>query len=456
MNKQLLYLECGMGAAGDMLAGALLELLPDPEAFLDEFNALGIPGVRMETEKTQKCGITGTKVHMLIHGQEEVVRDHSHHHHHEHDEHDHHDHDHHDHHHDEHPHHSHDHIHEEQAHSHDDRAHHHHHAGMADIENIVNALPLSDRIRKDVLSVYGLIAEAESHAHDRPVSEIHFHEVGTMDAIADVTAVCMLMDRLAPEKVISSPVSTGQGHVHCAHGILPVPAPATAYILKDVPMRGGPVDGELCTPTGAALLKYYVDEFGSMPAMNVQSTGYGMGTKDFAIANCVRAFAGTEFKESSGSGESFVQTEEGPGALIQLDFNVDDMTGEQIAFAAEAIRDAGAKEVFTTAVGMKKSRPGTVISVVCPVSAREAVLKALFLHTTTIGVRETAIRRHVLDRQLLQEETPFGPVGKKVSRGYGIIREKYEYEDLAAIARREGLSIQQVLDRIAESENGRK
>ena len=263
-----LYFDCGMGAAGDMLTAALLELLPDPDAFVAELNGLGIPGVEYIREKSVKCGITGTHMTVKVHGEEEGE------HHHDHD---------HEHHHD----HEHDHDHE----------HHHHHSGLHDIEHIVrDHLAVPDDVKEDIIAVDRLIAEAESAAHDRPVEEIHFHEVGTMDAIADVTAVCMLMRRLAPEKVVASPIHVGSGHVKCAHGILPVPAPATAYLLKGIPMYGGGVSGELCTPTGAALLRYFVTDFGNMPVMRAEAIGYGMGKKDFATANCVRAFLGESDK----------------------------------------------------------------------------------------------------------------------------------------------------------------
>ena len=257
---KILYLDCGMGAAGDMLTSALLELIPDREEFIKELNELGIPHVKFTAEKSVKCGITGTHMTVTVHGEEEG----EHHHHH-------HDGEHHHHHHDEHLH--------EPSHG-ECHEHHHHHSGMHEIEHIISHLKISDKVRQNVLAVYNLIAEAESHAHGKPVTEIHFHEVGTMDAIADVTAVCMLMEKINPDKVYATPVHVGSGHVHCAHGILPVPAPATAFILKDVPIYGGKINGELCTPTGAALLKTFVDSFGEMPVMKTEKIGYGMGKKD--------------------------------------------------------------------------------------------------------------------------------------------------------------------------------
>lgn len=472
-----LYLECGMGAAGDMLTAALLELMPDPDAVVAELNGLGIPGVEFSKEAMSKCGIGGTHMTVKVHGEEESEEmfhhhhdhgtfedcketdenhqdqnhlDHSHAHVHSHEsacpvheEHDHHhDHDHsceaHEHHHD---HqvvtgfddtHHHEHTHE---HSHDGH-HHHHHSSLHDIKHIVcDHLNLPEQVKQDVMAVYGLIAEAESHAHGVPVTEIHFHEVGTMDAIADITAVCLLMHHIAPDQVIVSPVHVGSGHVHCAHGILPVPAPATAYILNGVPMYGGAVKGELCTPTGAALLKHFATRFGDMPVMRTEAIGYGMGKKDFEQANCIRAMLG----EMEDAGDS----------VLQLECNVDDMTAEELGFAMETILAAGALEVYTVPVGMKKSRPGTLLSVLCHEDQKEKLVRVIFQNTTTIGVREHSCSRYTLKRSFETVQTPYGEVQKKISSGYGVTREKYEYEDLARIAREQGISLAEVRKSIA-------
>ncbi len=280
------------------------------------------------------------------------------------------------------------------------------------------------------MAVFNLIAEAESHAHGMPVSEIHFHEVGTMDAVADIAAVCLLMDKLAVDEVVVSPIHVGSGQIKCAHGILPVPAPATAYILKDVPIYGGAIQGELCTPTGAALLKHFATRFGNMPVMKTQAIGYGMGKKDFEAANCVRVMLG----ESGACGDE----------ILELSCNVDDMTGEAIGFAMERLFEAGAREAFTIPVGMKKSRPGVLINVICSESEKEKVVEAIFKHTTTIGIRENRMNRYVLDRRIESVETEFGTVKCKVSSGYGVERRKFEYEDIARIAKEKGLSVEEV------------
>ena len=410
-----LYIDCGMGAAGDMLTAALIELLPEPDRFAERLNGIGIPGVVFEKEQSVKCGITGTHIAVKIHGEEENddVHERMHEHHHDHEHHHGHEHEHH-----------HDHHHE----------HEHHHASMSDIEHIVSHIDVPEKVRNDILAVYGIIAEAESHVHGKPVTEIHFHEVGTMDAVADITAVCLLMNEIAPDEITASPVHVGSGSVHCAHGILPVPAPATAYILRDIPIYGGSIDGELCTPTGAALLKHFVTRFGDMPVMRVRSVGYGMGRKDFARANCVRVMLG-----DAGTAADTV---------AELSCNVDDMTAEEIAFAAEQLFAAGAKEVFTQPCGMKKSRPGTLITVLCDAGRSEHFAQLLFRHTSTIGVRETQAKRYVLDRREETVETEFGTVRRKISTGFGVTKVKTEYDDLARIARENDLSIADVRDKI--------
>ena len=294
-----LFLDCGMGAAGDMLSAALFELLDDEEkqTFLDTMKALAPEGVSISIRPEIKCGLLGSHFDVVINGEEEQSLDY---HEHTHGEHVHtHEHTHdgythtHEHTHGEHVH-THEHNHSGHSHehalTHHGNGHAHAHHSMADVENIVNGFDvLSEDVRKSIMDVYRLIAEAESAVHGIEVSEMHFHEVGMMDAIIDVTAACLLMDMLRPDQVYASPVRVGKGHVKCAHGILPVPAPATARLLLGVPVYSGNIEAELCTPTGAALLRHFVSEFGDQPVMTVRRIGYGMGTKDFEVCNCVRA-----------------------------------------------------------------------------------------------------------------------------------------------------------------------
>lgn len=393
-----LYLDCGMGAAGDMLTAALLELFPQPEEIIDELNTLGIPHVHFSMEKTSKCGILGTHLKVAVHGMEES-----------------------------------DHFHEEHHHA-SAHVHHHAHNTLHGIEHILDHMHLSEKVRKDVLAVYVLIAEAESKVHGVPVSEIHFHEVGNLDAVADVTAFCLLINKLAPGKVIASPIHVGSGQVRCAHGILPVPAPATAHLLQGCPIYSGKIQGELCTPTGAALLKYFADDFGDMPVMKISAIGYGMGKKDFEAANCVRVLIG--------------ETTSAKDIMWELSCNLDDMTAEQIGFALEQCFLAGAAEAFTTAVNMKKSRPGILFTVLCKEELKNALIQTIFQHTSTAGIREVKVTRSVLERQIRETETPYGTIRSKEYSGYGISRSKYEYEDLARIARETQLSIAEILKNI--------
>lgn len=382
-----LYLDCSMGAAGDMLTAALWELLPDRAEFLQKLENLGLPGVRFSPEKVVRCGITGTHLAVTVDGLEE-----------------------------------------------DEHGHHHHHHGMADIARLLETLPVPDQVRTDVQAVYGLIAQAESRVHGVPVTEVHFHEVGALDAVADVTAVCLLMEELRPDRIVASPVHVGSGTVRCAHGVLPVPAPATAELLRGVPTYGGEIQGELCTPTGAALLQYYVQSYGPMPTMAVEAIGYGMGKKEFERANCVRAMVG--------------ESEEEAPALLELCCNLDDMTGEALGFAQEQLLESGALDVWTEAIGMKKSRPAVKLSVLCQAKDRDTLVQCLFRNTTTLGVRETPCHRHQLTRTVETVETVFGPVRRKVSKGFGVTKTKWEYEDLARIARERNLSLEAVREQL--------
>lgn len=408
-----LYLECNMGAAGDMLTAALLELHPAPEDFIERLNRLNLPNVHITAEKSVKCGITGTHVSVKVNNIEEMSEDVSadeHSHGHEH-------------------HHGHEHNHEH--HHHHGHHHNHEHNSLQSIENIVAGLDVLPEVKNNIISVYKLIAEAESTVHDKPVSEIHFHEVGTMDAVADITAVCMLINELSPDKIAASPVHVGSGNVRCAHGILPVPAPAASYLLKGIPSYSSNIKGELCTPTGAALLKHFVEEFGAQPVMRIEKTGYGMGNKEFEQANCVRASMG--------------QTDEQADRVLELSCNLDDMTPEETGYAFERLFEAGALDVFTIPVGMKKNRPGTLLTCLCREKDRETILRQIFLHTTTLGIRENICSRYTLQRSEHMIETKFGSIHIKTSSGYGVKREKAEYDDIAKIAREQGISLRDVI-----------
>lgn len=387
-----LYLECNMGAAGDMLMAALYELLDESQrkAFLNTMNTLGLPGVELTPVAAKTGGIAGTHMKVTVYSHEE------HEHHHE-----------------------------------DGHDHHHHHATPGHIGELIDGLPLPQAVKEKARSVYDAIAQAEAQAHGCGVGEVHFHEVGALDAVADVVGVCCALHLLSPDLVTASPVHVGSGTVQCAHGIMPVPAPATANLLKGIPAYGGEVRGELCTPTGAALLKTFVQSFGPMPVMETEKIGCGVGAKEFAQANCVRAFLGEEEPQASGD-------------IAELVCNIDDMTPEALAFACQRLLEAGALDVYTTPGTMKKGRPGWVLTVLCDPGRDQELIRQIFTHTTTNGLRLRLSEKLYLAPGIRQVQTQWGPVRVKVAEGFGVTHAKPEFEDVAALAKANGLPYQTV------------
>lgn len=388
-----LFLDVSAGAAGDMLSAALLELCQDRDAMLARLNAAKIPGVTFSAQRVEKHGVVGTHLTVLFRGEEEEqgVPD-------------------------AHPHH-----------------HAHVHRGMFEIREIVAGLDVPETVRRDVLAVYQEIAEAEAEVHGTTMEHIHFHELGSMDAIADITAACLILHELRPEHITASPVCTGFGEILCAHGRLSVPAPATARILRGVPSLAGDMEGELCTPTGAALIKHFAQTYSRQPAMTAERIGYGMGKKDFPKLSAVRAVLGS--------------VEE---TIVELSCNVDDMSPEAVGFAIEELLRLGAPDAYYTPIGMKKNRPGVILTCLCREDQRDEMVRALFRHTTTLGIRETLCRRYVLRRAERMVETPYGPVRVKRSEGYGVEREKAEFDDLRRIAREADLTLDEARELLYE------
>lgn len=421
-----LYLECNMGASGDMLMGALYELLPDSakDAFMKNMNSLFPNQLMLKAAPAEKCGIWGTKMNVVILGQEEPSPEEDSHHH---------------------------------ASSHPEKDTRHLHTSYPEMLEQIGRLPVSASVKEHAQAVYTIIGNAESAAHHTDISQIHFHEVGTLDAIMDVIGCCLLLELLNPEQIIASPIHVGSGSVRCAHGILPVPAPATAEILRDVPIYGGSVDGELCTPTGAALLKHFASQFTPMPPMTVEQTGYGMGTKDFDTANCLRAFWGNlsilpvpaprqlpgypaaaavrSDNEKETHPDYYTEQFHSLDQILELSCNLDDMTPETISYATNLLRDAGALDVYTTPINMKKDRPGILLTVLCNVTEESRFSRLLLTHTATRGIRIQPCYRRTLDAQFRKISTVYGEITIKISTGYGITKCKPEYEDVAVAAR---------------------
>ena len=388
---KILYLDCSMGVAGDMLTAALTDLFEDREEILRRLNGMGVPKAVFSSEQVRRGGILARRMHVTVDGEEE-----------------------------------------EQDHPHDHDHHDHGHTPMSVIRERIDALFLEDHVRDAVRGVYLSIAEAESAVHGEPVTDIHFHELGHLDALADISAVALLMDMLRPDAVICSPVNVGSGTVLCAHGRLPVPAPATAQLLRGIPLCGSPVEGELCTPTGAALVRRYATGFGPIPQMRLSAVGYGAGGKDLGGGSFVRALLGT--------------SEETPEDMWQLECNVDDMTGEEIGFAAERLRETGAREVFTVPVTMKKGRPGTLLRVFVAAGQKEDFVRRMFRLTSTLGIREMPVTGYRMDRSVRPVSFGEGSVRVKYADGFGVERSKPEYEDLAAVARSMDCSLREAAE----------
>lgn len=379
-----LYIDCAMGCAGDMLTAALLELHPDRDSFIARMNdALGGKAV-LSAKPDRKCGVMGTHVTVLINGDEEG----------------------------------------------EPERHHHHHTSVAEITEFIDTVPLADEVKDNAKAVYTHIAEAESRVHGHPIENIHFHEVGSLDALADVLSVCELMHEFAPDKVLASPVNVGSGFVKCAHGVLPVPAPATELILRGVPIYSGQIKSELCTPTGAALLRHFAEAFVPMPVLKVERVGYGTGKKDFEAANVVRVLLG--------------ETEAECEQIVELACNLDDMTPEELGFTMEELFRLGALDVYFTNIGMKKSRPGVMLTCMCRSDKRDEMLRCIFKHTTTLGVREYVCNRYNLTRSIDTVQTEYGAVRIKKAEGYGVKRSKAEYDDLAKLARKNDTTIAEI------------
>lgn len=417
-----LYLECNMGAAGDMLMGALVELLPDKNLFLQRMRGLCLPNVEISCERVTKSGITGTKMHVYVKGIEEGAAGSGRHTHVDRED-------------DFKP----NHLHvtsNTQSHIHNDK---HERYGYKDICSLISGLDLAENVKNDALEVYRLIAEAESAVHGVPLDKIHFHEVGAFDAVADIVGCCMLFQMLGADRIEASPVHVGSGYVRTEHGALPVPSPAAAHILRGVPIYGGLIKGELCTPTGAALLRRFVTRFGEMEPMTVSRIGYGMGTRDYEVANCLRAYL-CEHKQSNDT-------------VIEIVCNLDDMTPEAIGYATKLLMENGALDVYTTPVTMKKNRPAVLLTCLCLPDDKSELTRLILQHTTTLGLRYQVMQREVLTYTFYSAATKYGSIRIKSASGYGVLKEKPEYEDVKSAAEAHGVPFTQVYAAAAAAMN---
>jgi pyridinium-3,5-bisthiocarboxylic acid mononucleotide nickel chelatase len=402
----VMYLECFSGAAGDMLRGALV----DAGVPLDALTAaLGSLGVDHELRRTTvlRAGITATRIEVVSRRQRATAHAHSH---------------------AETPH-PHEHPHD---HGHDE------HRSLAQIEHLIGHSALSAAAKARAIALFRRLGEAEAAIHGVPVDTIHFHEVGALDSIIDIVGVVFAMEWLGIEEIVASPLNVGGGTVEIAHGTFPVPAPATARLLAGVPIYSSGPQVELTTPTGALLVSGYAKRYGPAPSMAIRRIGYGAGTRDFpTVPNLVRVLIGDQTEA--------VADPPSASTVLKIECEIDDMNPQWFSPAMDRIFEAGALDVFLTAVVMKKGRPGTLLTVLAPLDAERAVLDAVFRHTTTIGVRIERVRRETLDRRWVEVATSGGPVRIKIAERDGVVVNAVpEFEDCLRIATATGRAVKDV------------
>jgi pyridinium-3,5-bisthiocarboxylic acid mononucleotide nickel chelatase len=388
---KILYYDCFAGISGDMNLGAMIDLGVDPEFLIAELQKLNIEGFHLEIQKDIRRGISGTKATVVIENPENEK-----------------------------------------------------HRHLRHVEELINQSSLSPEVKSLSLKIFDLIAVAEGKVHDISKERVHFHEVGALDSIADIVGAAICLDYLKVDKVMSSPIQLGGGMVKCAHGIMPVPAPATALIVQNVPVKTGLVQHEATTPTGAAILVATVDEFTDQIDFKIQKTAYGIGQRDVSeVPNVLRVYL-SESEETPDN----TRLEE----AWMLECNIDDMNPEWYDHLFGKLLDAGASDVFLTPIIMKKSRPANTLSVLCKKSSVPEMKAIIFNNSTTIGLREYPVTKTVLERQEKEIETELGKVRVKCSYFQGKeIRFKPEFEDLKKLAIQHGLSLNEVEKIITKS-----
>lgn len=430
-----LYFECFSGISGDMTVGALLDLGASRELLLEAIDSLKIDGYKIKIESVQKCGITATKFDVILeneesgHNHDDHDHNHDHNHNHDHD----HDHDDHENDHD----HNHDHDHDDHNHNHDDHGHEHHHRGLKEIRTIINNSAISENAKQISLGVFEVLAEAEGKVHGVSKEDVHFHEVGAIDSIIDIVGIAVCLDNLKIDRFACSKLYEGQGHVQCQHGMVPVPAPATLELCvkNNIPLHITDSQGEMITPTGAALIASLKPEFSPLPDGNITGVGVGAGTKDFKHANILRVYM---METQDVASNPYVDT------VILIETNVDDSNGEHLGYAIEKLLEAGALDVYYTPIFMKKNRPAYTLSVLCEKDKESEIIKKIFEHTTAIGVKKQEIERVKMERKFETVGTVYGEVVLKHCQYEDVIKTYFEYESLKNCARNNNVGLYEV------------
>ncbi len=393
----ILYYDCFAGISGDMNLGALIDLGVPSEYLIKELKKLNLEGYEIRVEESIKMGISGTKANVILESEKKDKHTHEHHH------------------------------------------HSHEHRNLSDIRKIIEESELNDYIKEKSMLIFQEIGEAEAKIHAKSIDEIHFHEVGAVDSIVDIVGTAICIDYLKPDKIISSTVELGGGFVKCAHGTYPVPAPATAEILKDIPVKKGSVDKETTTPTGAAILKVLVDEFTDQTNFTIEKVAYGIGHYDLQLPNVLRVYAGKQ--TVSGNMEK--------AEAILFECNIDDMNPEYYDYLIDKLFEAGAHDVFLVPIIMKKSRPAVQIKVLCSGSKQKEIEQILLEETTSLGLRYIPVTKSMLERRVKTIDTAFGKIKIKEGLYSGkSIKYKAEYDDCVKAAKKHKVSLQKVYSEV--------
>jgi uncharacterized protein (TIGR00299 family) protein len=384
---KIAYFDCFAGISGDMTLGALIGAGADPERLREGLAGLGVGGYRIEVGKKMTGPIEATDVRVLL----------------------------------------------------DDR-HHHHHRRLKDIREMIRGAELSGEVKRTAEGIFTRLAEAEGRVHGRSPEEVHFHEVGAVDAIVDIVGTALCLEMLGWPKVVASPMPTFHGYAKGSHGVFPLPAPATAELLRGIPWRKLDIEGELVTPTGAAIIREIAAGFGPLPAMTVESIGYGAGKSDFGIPNALRVMIGREAAVSVSPAES----------VTVIETNIDDLNPQFYETAMERLFAAGALDVFLSPIQMKKNRPGTLLSVICDPDLAEAIAAVILAETSTFGIRISRWERICLERRWEEVVTEFGVIRIKIGERNGRpITASPEYEDCKKAAAEHGVAVRHVHENAA-------
>ena len=408
-----LYFDCSSGISGNMTLGALTEIIGDENYLINELKKLNVNGYKIEISKKVKNGITGTYVDVIL------EHEHEHHHDHEHSQ------------------------NEEHEHEHLNEPHHHEHRNLDDVNKIIDESSLNDDVKDLAKRIFLRVAKAESKVHNKPLNEVHFHEVGAIDSIIDIVGTAILVKKINPDKIISSIVNDGYSFIECAHGTMSVPVPATSEIFTgaNVKFRQIDVDTELVTPTGAAIIAELADEFTTLPAMTTEKIGWGAGYKDLKIPNILKVYYGDMEK----SNENFVV----------METNIDDCSGEILGYTSEKLFQNGALDVFYTPIFMKKGRPAYRLTVACKKEDIYKLQNIMFRQTSTIGIRYRFEARTELGREIIEIDTKYGKLKAKKVTSNGEVYIYPEYESIKELAEKNNIPLKELykLEELKNLEN---